>query len=202
MQKHWPLDLLATKAQSLNSLQCATAVLPCRVQVRLSQLRFGITCYHNLFHFTVQTKAFHTNCLVQWIIYYLDMQQKCSRQRSEVLHSGYCKCCLRHDSVPKTDLECVPLKPNSSNNSIEQLLETLKLYRLSCVSRDSKFNTSGTRPTFFTSSIITFSGHQLEWEKKKKEKKKKEKKSHALKPAARVTWEPNNLITFASSLFT
>lgn len=130
------------------------------------------------------------------------MQQKCSRQRSEVLHSGYCKCCLRHDSVPKTDLESVPLKPNSSNNSIEQLLETLKLHHLSCVSRDSKFNTSGTRPTFFTSSIITFSGHQLEWEKKKKEKKKKEKKSHALKPAARVTWEPNNLITFASSLFT
>lgn len=70
----------------------------------------------------------------------------------------YSKYCLEYDSVPKTDLECVTLKPNSSNNRIQQLLETSEVHH------PSKFNISGTCPNFHF--ISEFSGHQLE---KKKE---------------------------------
>lgn len=66
--------------------------------------------------------------------------------------------CSEYDSAPNIDLQCAPLRLNSSKNRIEQLLETLKQHHVSwhpCIQHFWDMS------WFFTLSISTFSGHQL-----------------------------------------
>lgn len=126
IHKPWLYHLPATISE-----QPPTAAVVFPVPVRLGQFR-DENVLPNLFHSAVQAQPLQTNYWVQWIISLTISNNTAASDWSiQGMHS---KSCSEYDSAPNTGLECGSLRPNSSNNRIQQLLETLKLHHLSHVS--------------------------------------------------------------------
>lgn len=122
----------------------APVVFP--VPVTLSQFRDD-NVLPNLFHSAVQAQPLQANYWGQWIISLTIINNTAASDWS--IHRMDSKSCSKYDSTPNTGLECGSLRPSSSNNRIQQLLETLKLHHLSHVSWYHVSNTFGTCPVFY-----------------------------------------------------